>query len=251
MCPASGDNKKGDRRGHLVRLGQSRQRIGLGGGLPGLRVQRARPPGILARIAGHHGIGRGARACKLDCEALDQRLERGLGRGGCRKGRLRREAVGHETGDGDDAAVRPARQVRQRRRRQFEKRGRHDGEGALEVFARQLGETAPVGKPRGMDDRIDVAELLARRGNEPRCRPGIGQIAAAPRDLGAGALALRGDRFQPLDPCGVGALPMQHQAGIGARQPARDRRPDPDPAAGDDGNAHGPNYRSRQRQCKR
>src|SRR5215475_5607675 len=57
---------------HLVRLCQSRERIGLLGQLPGLRVKRALPPGILARIAGHDDIGGRPGRRKLDREAFDQ-----------------------------------------------------------------------------------------------------------------------------------------------------------------------------------
>ena len=85
-----------------------------------------------------------------------------------------------------------------------------------------------------MDDGVDAAECGARRGNKFGGRPGIRQVACAPRDLGAGMLTLIGNRFQSLDARRVGALPMQHQARILPCQPARDRGSDPDPAAGDD-----------------
>jgi hypothetical protein len=47
-------------------------------------------------------------------------------------------------------------------------------------------------------------------------------------------LALRRNRFQSLEPRGIGPLSMQHQALIFRRQPARDRGSDPGSAAGDD-----------------
>jgi hypothetical protein len=85
-----------------------------------------------------------------------------------------------------------------------------------------------------LDDRVDASERGAGRANQLGCRSGICQVTAAPRDPGAGTLTVRGHCFQALEPCRVGPLPMQHQALVPGRQPARDRGSDPDPASGDD-----------------
>jgi hypothetical protein len=85
-----------------------------------------------------------------------------------------------------------------------------------------------------MDDRIDAPERSARGANKFGGRPGICQVASAPRDLGAGTLTIHGDCFQSLEPCRVGPLSMQHQALTPGCQPARDRGSDAGPASGDD-----------------
>ena len=46
------------------------------------------------------------------------------------------------------------------------KRGGHHGECPLQALARQLRKTAPIRKARGMHDRVDASECLARRANE-------------------------------------------------------------------------------------
>ena len=120
------------------------------------------------------------------------------------------------------------------------KRGGHDGEGPLEPGARQLRKMPFVGKARRMHDSIDRAKRGARCRHEVRRRARRRQIAAAPLDPGAGALAVRHDRFQPLDPGGIGALSMQHQALIASRQSPRDGSADPGSAAGNDGCSHDP-----------
>src|SRR5437879_5864834 len=89
-----------------------------------------------------------------------------------------------------------------------------------------------------MDDHVDAPERRARSANKLGCRAGICQVASAPRDVGAGPLTVHDDRFQSLEPCCVGSLPMQHQALIPGCQPARDRSSDPGPATGDELNAH-------------
>ena len=61
-----------------------------------------------------------------------------------------------------------------------------------------------------------------------------GEIAGTPLDAGAGAPALRSDRFQSLKPRRIRALSVQHQALVAGRQPARDRGADPGRASGDD-----------------
>jgi hypothetical protein len=117
------------------------------------------------------------------------------------------------------------------------KRGSHHRERPLQLRARQLKEAAPIRKTCGMHDGIDRAERRARSANQFGCRALFCQITAAPFDPGAGALARGRDRFQSLQPRGVSALSMQHQAlifGILDRQPARDRGPDPGSAAGND-----------------
>jgi hypothetical protein len=85
-----------------------------------------------------------------------------------------------------------------------------------------------------MDDRIDAPERVARRANKLGRGPGIGEIAGAAHDIGAGTPTVRGDRVQSLKPRRVGPLSMQHQALIPRCQPARDRSSDPGPASGDD-----------------
>jgi hypothetical protein len=137
--------------------------------------------------------------------------------------------MSNETADGDDASLRSTRQIRQRRSRQFVKRCGHDSERPFEPRARQLHEITSIRKPLAMDDRIDAPERGARRANKLGCRPGICQVASAPRHIGAGTLTVHGDHIQSLEPCNVGPLSMQHQALVPGCQPARDRSPDPGP----------------------
>jgi len=79
----------------------------------------------------------------------------------------------------------------------------------------------------------------ARRLHQIRGGPGIGEVAAAPGDPRAGALTVHRDRLQARQTGRIGALSMQHQAGLRGRQAPRHRGSDPGPAAGDDGDAHG------------
>ena len=74
-----------------------------------------------------------------------------------------------------------------------------------------------------------LPNALARRANEFGCRSGLGQIAGAPSDLGAGALTVGRDRLQSLEPRRVGALSMQHQALSGAANRRATAAPIPDP----------------------
>lgn len=60
------------------------------------------------------------------------------------------------------------------------------------------------------------------------------EVTRTPLDFGAGTLAIRGNRFQALEPGRISALSMQHQALVARRQPPRDRSADPGSAAGDD-----------------
>ena len=64
-CPASGDNRKATTAATSSGSANRCKRIGLGRDLPGLRVQRAKTPGVLAGKAGHHGIGRRARTWRV------------------------------------------------------------------------------------------------------------------------------------------------------------------------------------------
>jgi hypothetical protein len=142
---------------------------------------------------------------------------------------MRREAR-----DRDHARLRFPCQIRQSRAGQFVKRARHDGERPFKVLPPQVGETATIGKARGMHDGVDAAERFACGADKLDCRSGNRQIAAAPDDLRAGTLTLGGNRFQSRQPRIVRALSMQHQALVRTCKPARHRSADPGPATGDD-----------------
>jgi len=118
--------------------------------------------------------------------------------------------------------------------------GGHHRKRALQPLARKFCKTAAVGEARGMHNRIYRAEGGARGTDELGSRAGASEIAGAKRDLGAGALAFRRDRLQPLQPRRVGPLPVQHQALILTRKPPRDGGADAGSASGDDGNPHAP-----------
>jgi hypothetical protein len=85
-----------------------------------------------------------------------------------------------------------------------------------------------------MHDRIDGPEGRACGLREFGCRARASEVAGTPFDPGAGPLAFRGNRFQAIEPGGISALSMQHQALITRRQPPRDRRADPGSTSGDD-----------------
>ena len=96
-----------------------------------------------------------------------------------------------KTADRDDAALRAARQIRQRRGRQFVERGGHHRERPLQAGSRQIDEPSLIGKARGMHDRVDRPKGRPRGGDEFGRGAFPGEVAGTPLDYGAGPLAFR------------------------------------------------------------
>jgi hypothetical protein len=89
-----------------------------------------------------------------------------------------------------------------------------------------------------MHDRVDRAERGTTRANEFGRGAFPGEIAKTRLDASTGPRAFRRHRLQSLASSVVSPLPVQHQALIAGRKPARHRRSDAGAAAGDDCCSH-------------